>query len=90
MSNKRLPKLLSIMGELQKDLIKSNKEESALYFDYLRKRIENTKVDFLKRFYIKKVLKLGKLPDAVGFNRNQEDLFDEIFDIATDILNKKI
>jgi len=89
MNNQRLPKLISKIGELQKELIESNKKESASYFDELRKKIETSKLDFLKRRYIKRILKLGKLPDAVGFNRRQEDLFDEIFDIATDILNKK-
>jgi len=89
MNNQRLPKLISKISELQKELIESNKKESASYFDELRKKIETSKLDFLKRRYIKRILKLGKLPDAVGFNRRQEDLFDEIFDIATDILNKK-
>jgi hypothetical protein len=89
MNNQRLPKLISKIGELQKELIESNKKESASYFDELRKKIETSKLDFLKRRYIKRILKLGKIPDAVGFNRRQEDLFDEIFDIATDILNKK-
>jgi len=85
MNIERLKKLISKIGELQKDLIESNKKESALYFDELRKKIENSKLDFLKRLYIKKILKLGKLPDAVGFNKKQEELFDEIFEIASDI-----
>jgi hypothetical protein len=89
MNNQRLSKLISKIGELQKELIGSNKGESASYFDELRKKIENSKLGFLKRLYIKRILKLGKLPDAVGFNKKQEDLFNEIFEIATDILNKK-
>jgi hypothetical protein len=85
MNKKKLPELIKKMKELQDDLIENNKKESALYFDKLRKKIENSKLDLLKRVYIKRILKLGKLPDSVGFNKKQEDLFDEIFEIASDI-----
>ncbi|MFW9880715.1 MAG: hypothetical protein ACFFG0_47220 [Candidatus Thorarchaeota archaeon] len=85
MNKEKLPELISKMRELQNDLIESNKKESALYFDRIRKKIVSSKLDLLKRVYIKRILKLGKLPDSVGFNKKQEDLFDEIFEIASDI-----
>ena len=89
MKRKDIERLIKKLNELNNSLFKSKKYKTIKFFDKIIKRLTNSKSEFIKKYYIKKILKLGKLPDTVGFNAKQEDLFDQLFNIAEEILENE-